>query len=94
MVIFHPQQLKISEHQDLFRHIADVVIREIHPGNGDAFPPILTIEGKLINFEQIRRDLVNFLPNVVERTRLEGSLDNIDNRLFLYHFKQISFNRI
>ena len=94
MVVFHPQQLKISEHKDLFRHIADVVIREIHPGNGHALPPILAIEGKFINLEQVSGDFANFLPDVVEGARLEGPLDNIDDRLFLYHFKLISFNRI
>lgn len=86
MIILHSDELQIREHEYFVRNGGDLIVGEVHLGDGDAVPPTLVVEVQLVDAEQVGRELVGLLPHVVEGARLQGSLYDVEEGLLLYHF--------
>lgn len=44
LIVFHSEQLQISENHDVFRNDGNAVIGEVHLGYRHAFPPVLPLK--------------------------------------------------
>lgn len=77
LIVLHSEKLQVSEDEDIFRDDGDVIIGEVHLGNRNAFPPVLSLQGQVFQFEEFGRDLSGFLSNEVEGARLKSPLYDV-----------------
>ena len=62
--------MDVGQVANLLWHLGDLVVGGVDFGAGETLPPVLIIKVNLVDMEQLSWDLLDILPNVVERTRL------------------------
>ncbi len=63
----------------------DLIVGGVDFGDGEALPPVLIVEVYLVDVEELSRDLLDVLADVVEGACLQGALDSVDEGFFLDH---------